>query len=772
MRRECKAPRSSKGLLGLGRATLNLALAGCFVASSLLPSVVITVLVTLPQPAYAQEGSSESESTTTTTTTTTTDAAQDSVFTGVTLPRVEVTGYALRPGYTTVTVPSDGSHGNGGMQSPPTVTVRAPSPAPAPARPEPGPKDPAPKNTAQPPANADSGLGSCMSGHPVVIASGEKHQTETDFVGGGEYSLGLSRTYKSFSGAGRMFGPRWVGSYDIPTAARAGCVKNQDYLNVCIKTSVTFKLPDGSSATYLKDADVNSYTYRLSGGGGGAAGSFSHVPGESWAFGKDKLFYVYSDAGNIQTITTSGSAVLRTFVYGAVPTQPIQVTNTAGQSVFFTWTGARVTSIKDPNGNFWTYGYNAAGMLSTVTSPGASPDIRTYLYEDARDVTRLTGISINGARYSTYSYYADNRVQSSGLAGGEEGETFVYGNNQTTMTTVVGQPVTYSFAPVQGALNPVQVSRAPTASCAAASAQTFYDANGWVDYKLDWNGNKTDYTFDINGKLLDVTTAAGTPSASTTVNTWSGDNLMEVNYRDASGVAYMKLTYAYVTLVTSPAYGKIGTETMTDLRTGEVRTTTYGYTYYPSKVMATMTVTKTMPVGTATTTINYDTLGNVATITNPLNQQVTLSNYNGLGFPGRVTDANGVSTDYTYDARGNLTTTVQNLGTGNRTTTFAYNNAHQVTDITYPSGRVDRFRYTASLRLEYTGNALNEFVHLAYDTPTNTATKSVNRNVPLLRGTIPFANAAGQFSATKRMDSLGRPWVDLGNGGQQGQLHL
>ena len=58
-------------------------------------------------------------------------------------------------------------------------------------------------------------------------------------------------------------------------------------------------------------------------------------------------------------------------------------------------------------------------MLASVTSPGASPDVRTYHYENSADRQLLTGISINGVRYSTYKYYADKRVQESGLAGGE-----------------------------------------------------------------------------------------------------------------------------------------------------------------------------------------------------------------------------------------------------------------------------------------------------------------------------------------------------------------
>ena len=154
-------------------------------------------------------------------------------------------------------------------------------------------------------------------------------------------------------------------------------------------------------------------------------------------------------------------------------------------------------------------------------------------------------------------------------------------------------------------------------------------------------------------------------------------------------------------------------------------------------------------------------------MTNALGQQASWSNYNGLGQPGRMTDPNGVATDYTYDAKGNALTATQLLPSGNRVTTLAYNNNHhQPTDITSADGRVVRFRYTASNRLNLVGNALNEFTQLNIDVPTNMTTSRSNRNTPSLSGATPVAVAAGEFVATTQRDSLGRPGQDIGNNGQ------
>jgi RHS repeat-associated protein len=84
----------------------------------------------------------------------------------------------------------------------------------------------------------------------------------------------------------------------------------------------------------------------------------------------------------------------------------------------------------------------------------------------------------------------------------------------------------------------------------------------------------------------------------------------------------------------------------------------------------------------------------------------------------------------------------------------------------YADGRIDRFRYNAAGRLEYTGNALNEFVHRAVNIAAITSTTTSDRHVPGLSGATPVATLAGQFISTKRFDSLGRPYTDSGNNGQ------
>jgi RHS repeat-associated protein len=60
---------------------------------------------------------------------------------------------------------------------------------------------------------------------------------------------------------------------------------------------------------------------------------------------------------------------------------------------------------------------------------------------------------------------------------------------------------------------------------------------------------------------------------------------------------------------------------------------------------------------------------------------------------------NGVSVDYTYDDLNRLSTVVDNRLSGNRTTTYSYDNASNVATVVYPNGLTSTFTYDAMNRL-------------------------------------------------------------------------
>jgi len=450
-------------------------------------------------------------------------------------------------------------------------------------------------------------------------------------------------------------------------------------------------------------------------------------------------------------------------------TQLVEARSPNGAVVKFAWTNGRVSALTDPSNQIWRYTYNGNGMLATVTSPGADPDVRTYHYESPYGSHLLTGISINGVRYSTYAYYADGKVQYSSLTNGER-DDFSYTATTTTITNERGQPTTYSYidSPQQpGTKLLVSVSRASTSSCPnAAAAITAYDANGYVDYVLDWNNNKTDYEHAADGRLLSVTTAAGTPHAQTRVNTWAGQGVSDMTYADANGSQYARTSYTYY--LSGPAVGRDASVTETDLTTGVQRRIRYAYTFHAGgNVLESVTQTRELPGGDVTAVTRYDFSGRLVSETNEAGHTQQWSNFTALGYPRSSTDANGIITDYAWDERGNLSSVTRRLPAGNVTTNYTYNHNRQVTDIANSDGSVTRLRYNAAGRLEKTGNAASEFARQDLDVPGNSITVRADRRTPSMSGSTPVGNAAGEFLAKTQFDSLGRVWTQPGNNGQQ-----
>jgi RHS repeat-associated protein len=383
----------------------------------------------------------------------------------------------------------------------------------------------------------------------------------------------------------------------------------------------------------------------------------------------------------------------------------------------------------------------------------------------------LTGVSINGVRQTRYSYHADKRVAESGLATGEEKDSFVYGSNAagertTTLTNARGLPTTYTFTQVQGAWRIRTASRAALETCGATSAFTAYDGNGWVAYTVDWRGNRTDYQYGAAGKLLRVATAAGTPAQSSREHTWQGLDIVRTVLRGANGAAIAETTYAFYPIGAGLNTGRLQRETHTDLKTGGSRSIDYGYNFHANYALATVAVTRNLPSGPATTTLAYDTVGNLVSVTNALGHQQRWSLHNGLGLPGRMIDANGTTTDYAYDAKGNLLSATLYLPAGARTTTFAWNAERQLTEAAYANGRVERYRFDAGGRLEGVGNTAGQFIDLPLNLAANQLERRSARHVPILSGGTIGAADGGQFSARTDYDKLRRPWRQSGNAGQ------
>lgn len=340
-------------------------------------------------------------------------------------------------------------------------------------------------NSQKAPAPPKDNSDKCnATGNPVKLSTGEKLKEEFDYPAFSTYGIPLTRTYRSVHATGSLFGSHWTSNVDYPRLIYTfvNCVRQAN--RRCLPRTVTHVRPDGTRHEYTllppwseEGGSINAPTlaasplaapnatgepgvpaastqvvslvgsnvYPYSASGALSSGMLYWNYGSGWVLQIDKQTVTYTNGGFIRSITDSAGAQTTFTLNWAL--QIAAVTSPTGQSLTFTWTGNRVTKASDHAGNEWAYAYDSAsGMLTSVTSPGAPGDTRSYHYE-AADKTLLTGLSVNGVRQTTYSYLADRRVQVSRTQDNEEVDSFAYGTDTrgrptTTVTDARGQPTT------------------------------------------------------------------------------------------------------------------------------------------------------------------------------------------------------------------------------------------------------------------------------------------------------------------------------------------
>jgi RHS repeat-associated protein len=130
-----------------------------------------------------------------------------------------------------------------------------------------------------------------------------------------------------------------------------------------------------------------------------------------------------------------------------------------------------------------------------------------------------------------------------------------------------------------------------------------------------------------------------------------------------------------------------------------------------------------------------------------------------------MTDANGISTDYSYDSRGNILTSTLLLPGGSRSTTMAYDGWNQLTSIQVPGVAPIGYVYDGARRLAQTTFAGSAITY-GLDVVSQKSTVSSPNDMAAYAGPTPYAVSNGTFLSTQYADTLGRLRQDVGNNGQ------
>jgi YD repeat-containing protein len=376
--------------------------------------------------------------------------------------------------------------------------------------------------------NVKENLGkSCPScGNPINPATGNKFQTETDYIRTGTFPLRFNRYYNSNDAVRyARLGQHWRSNYSKSIIA---------YNDTVVEA---FR-EDGKVFIFKKDA--------------GAWTSNSHVTSQlvelldtqnirtGWQYTTpDNMIESYDVSGKLHSITNLAGQTqvldyeLTVAEGGDDNSETLdRVTDPYGRTLSFSYDDTmRLESMTDPDNRVYSYQYSTDRNLMSVTypddTPGDSNDnpTRSYHYEDTNFIHALTGITNeNGERFVSWGYDTEGRAIYSEHANGAERVDLVYNADGSTSTTDSnGQVQTYHFEVQQGAFRVNQIDGDICVTCGSQSKSTTYDANGFVASRTDFNNNVTTYINDARGLELSRTEAVGTPEERTITTEWHAD---------------------------------------------------------------------------------------------------------------------------------------------------------------------------------------------------------------------------------------------------------
>ena len=420
-----------------------------------------------------------------------------------------------------------------------------------------------------------------------------------------------------------------------------------------------------------------------------------------------------------------------------------------GVSFAFSRTYNSVDAASGPLGRGWTHSYNA----SLTIRPGGDAMARAGSGQQLEFVKNADGTftAANGGRatLSTIAggyelitneqlhYRFDTNGRFTSLKDrNDKGLSFAYDGSGrlSTITDAANRQVTLSYDG-SGLLTQVSVPGPRTVSYGYTS--------GRLTSVTDAAGKVWTYTYEQYGfleKEID-------PLSNTAFRNVYGSDGRVVEQYDALN---NKTSFAWDT--------STQTQTITDARTN-VWKDVYANNVLQKEIDATAKETQfatTADLNTSsvigpdakTTSMTYDTKGNLLTATGPASMGSPLKTlvYDAQNNVTSVTDARGKLTSYGYDGNGNNTTVVQD---GVTVATYTYNASGQVTSFKDGRNNTTTYTYDANGNLESETDALGSKTTYTYDA----AGRMTARVDP--RGNVQGADP-NQFKWTYTYDGVGR----------------
>lgn len=499
-------------------------------------------------------------------------------------------------------------------------------------------------------------------GDPIDVVSRSVVEYETDI----SFPIPFSRTYSSKRTDYSNIGGGWRHNFDKRLTVVQGSDANGAFIS-----GLTFNQDNDELVAFTRTSSTGVFTLSYL----DQIGFTVTVQTNTITLKNPQgTIEIYDLNGNLLQLTT-GKGMTYTIARNNLG-QMTTISNSYGQWLSFTYSNYAnaITQINGSNGDVYTYNY-MGGMLTSVVLNNA-PAI-TYGYSG----TQLTSITdqLNNV-ISAFTYNANGEaIENARVANGTkiEQHNFAYNSSGATETQPNGKTANF-----------------PSSKYMYQSKLTgFTEGNRTYGLGYDSLGNITSYMNNKNGYYQ---------------YTYDSNNLVTSIRRPENGTAYLTwdTTSRLPLSITEPYSG--GTRTITfnyDQYRNLISRTISGAggsrTWSSSYALGGKVTSQTGPDGNSLSYSYYDANANINlrgllhTVTNGLNQTMTVNGYDNRGNPTSITGFNGVTKTMVYDTFGRvLSETV-----GNATSTYVYNAAGDLLQANLATGYQLAMTYDAAHRL-------------------------------------------------------------------------
>jgi|SRR3989344_856548 len=334
---------------------------------------------------------------------------------------------------------------------------------------------------------------SSIAGNPINFATGYKIQREEDFAFSqmqrSANPIEFSKFYSSVDGL-------WTHSYSAKLTFE--------------KNSITLINHDRNQSTF----EIRGELYE---GKTPGAGTLTKVDNQ-WSYrSNDGRTLEFDDSGKLLSITKEGQ-LLRIINSD----QFITIIDSLGNWLRFTEDQKKQPLTMTTEKAEISYHYNDYKQLTSMKKSflGHSEN-KKYFYQDPIDSRLLTAITDErGIQSTTWSYDQYGRAISSERSGLGKISIVYNTDGSSTVTNELGKKTHYQFDLIHGAKRIKSIKGMPSANCPDSNSTFTYGSRGYVESKIDNNGNITTYTHNERGLETSRTVASGTPASKIIITEW------------------------------------------------------------------------------------------------------------------------------------------------------------------------------------------------------------------------------------------------------------